>query len=252
MEYKVMLETFEGPLDLLLYLIEKAQIDIYEIPINEITDQYLDYIKKMGELDLEITSDFLVMAATLLEIKSKMLLPSTKEDVNLKQLEIEEADPRTELVNKLIEYKKYKNVAIRLKDLEEIQKKIFYKPKEDFALYSSKEEKLEDMNIEQLAQAYKKLFRKRTKNRTFIITKIQNEEYTLKECINKIKNILKLKKRIKFSQLFKGKPNRREIVSTFLSLLELVKNKYICAYQRNNFDDILISKLDEEGDCTNG
>ncbi len=252
MEYKVMLETFEGPLDLLLYLIEKAQIDIYEIPINEITDQYLDHIKKMGELDLEVTSDFLVMAATLLEIKSKMLLPSKEKNMDLEQLEIVEADPRMELVNKLIEYKKYKNAASKLKNLEEVQKKIFCKPKEDFAFYSVKEEKLDNMDLDQLVQAYRKLFRKNIKNRSFNISKIQNEEYTLKECINKIKNILKFKKKIKFSQLFRGKPSRREVVSTFLSLLELVKNKYIHAYQRNNFEDILISKLDEEGECTNG
>jgi len=248
MEYKVMLETFEGPLDLLLYLIEKAQIDIYEIPINEITDQYLNYIKKMGELDLEITSDFLVMAATLLEIKSKMLLPSKEKDLYSEQLEIVEADPRIELVNKLIEYKKYKNAANKLKVLEDVQRKIFCKPREDFVLYSSKEERLENMNIDQLAEAYNRLFRKSIKKRLFNISKIQNEEYSLKECINKIKNMLGLKKRIRFSQLFKGKPNRREVVSTFLSLLELIKSKYIYAYQENNFEDILISKSDEEGE----
>ncbi len=252
MEYKVILESFEGPLDLLLYLVDKAQIDIYEIPINEITDQYMDYLKKMGELDLEITGEFLVMAATLLEIKSKMLLPNRDTESDIQQLEIEEADPRKELVKKLIEYKKYKIAAEKLGNLERIQSKVFCKPKEDFNLYSQKCDKLEEMNIEQLIKAYRKLAKKVIKKSYINIGQIQNEEYSLKKCIMKIKSILQFKKRINFNQLFNGKPSRKEIVSTFLSLLELIKNKYVKVYQKNNFEDILISKLDEEGDCTNG
>lgn len=252
MEYKVILETFEGPLDLLLYLIDKAQIDIYEIPINEITDQYLDYIKKMGELDLEITSEFLVMAATLLEIKSKMLLPTEEKALDAEQLEIVEVDPRIELVKRLIEYRKYKQVANKLRELEKIQLKVFCKPKEDYNIYYSKEVKLDNMDIYKLSDAYKKLIRKKANKGSFKIRQIQTEEYSLKKCIRKIKSILKFKKRIKFSQLFQGRPNKKEVISTFLSLLELIKDKYISAYQSNSFSDILISKLDEEGDCTNG
>jgi len=252
MEYKVILETFEGPLDLLLYLVDKSQIDIYEIPINEITDQYMDYLKKMGELDLEITGEFLVMAATLLEIKSRMLLPSKDKSSDVQQLEIEEADPRNELVRKLVEYKKYKLAAEKLGNLEMIQSKVYCKPKEDFAFFSSKNDKLEEMSIEQLIKAYKKLAKKATKKAVTNVVQIEQEEYSIKKCIMKIKDILRLKRRINFSQLFNKKPTRREVVSTFLSLLELIKDKYITVYQKNNFEDILISKLDEEGDCPNG
>lgn len=248
MEYKVILETFEGPLDLLLYLIDKAQIDIYEIQINEITDQYLNYLKQMGELDLEITSEFLLMATTLLEIKSRMLLPAKEKEFDGQQLEIEEADPRMELIKKLIEYKKYKHAASKLQELEGVQKRVFYKPKEEFVLSLIKDDKLEEMNIEQLINSYMKVIKKKLNKSSFNIRQIQNEEYSLKRCITKIKNILTFKKKIKFSQLFKGKPDRREVVSTFLSLLELIKSKYISVQQNNNFDDILISKLEEEGD----
>ena len=124
MEYKIILESFEGPMDLLIHLIDKAEIDIYDIPINEITEQYIKYITKMEELDLEVTSEFLVMAATLLEIKSRMLLPPIKKETDGDQLEMEEIDPRLELVRRLVEYKKYKHVSKELQSLEETQKKI--------------------------------------------------------------------------------------------------------------------------------
>src|SRR5574344_16979 len=119
MDYKIMIDVFEGPMDLLLHLIEKAEIDIYDIPINLIAEQFLDYIRQMEELNLDITSDFLVMAATLLEIKSKMLLPKDKvpEDESF----VEEEDPRMELVSRLVEYKKYKDAAEELRLMETIQ-----------------------------------------------------------------------------------------------------------------------------------
>jgi len=110
MEYKISIDIFEGPMDLLLHLIDKAEIDIYDIPISLITEQFIDYLHKMDELNLEVTSDFLVMAATLLEIKSKMLLPQKEKNTG-DQLETEDIDPRAELVKRLVEYKKYKSVS---------------------------------------------------------------------------------------------------------------------------------------------
>lgn len=124
MEYKIVLESFEGPMDLLLHLIEKAKIDIYDIPINEITEQYLAYLSKMEELDLEVTSDFLIMASTLLEIKSKLLLPQPKKEKSEDDTE-DEGDPRLELVKKLVEYKKYKEVTVTFRQLENIQNKVY-------------------------------------------------------------------------------------------------------------------------------
>jgi segregation and condensation protein A len=243
MEYKIILESFEGPMDLLLHLIEKAQIDIYDIPINEITEQYIDYITKMEELDLEITSEFLVMASTLLEIKSKMLLPNTNKEEGIEQLEMEEVDPRLELVRRLVEYKKYKYASQKLRSFEEIQKKVYYKPKEEISSFIDEDNELEEMDLKELVKALKNLLIKNKKHKNPIdINEIQKEEYTLDECIGKIKEELKEKEKIKFSNLFEANWDRKKIVVTFLSLLELIRMKYITIYQEDNFSDIIINR----------
>ncbi|GFN35421.1 segregation and condensation protein A [Tepidimicrobium xylanilyticum] len=248
MGYKIVLKTFEGPMDLLLHLIEKAQIDIYDIPINEITEQYLDYISKMEELDLEVTSDFLIMASTLLEIKSKLLLPQTKKGANEEMSEEDDDDPRLELVRKLVEYKKYKEVTNRFRQLEDIQNKVYYKPQEDLSPFVDKTDFLEQMELKDLVKALNNIVRKRYgDNSSIILNEIQKEEYTLDDSIAKMKEILKHNKKIKFSQLLGKTFNRKEIVVTFLSLLELIRIKYIKIYQENNFDDIIITKNDKEG-----
>jgi segregation and condensation protein A len=248
MGYKVVLEFFEGPMDLLLHLIDKAQIDIYDIPINRITEQYMDYINKMEELDLEVTSEFLVMASTLLEIKSKMLLPQVKKENHGEQLEMEELDPRLELVRRLVEYKKYKYVSQELRGFEETQKKVYYKPKEELSYYVEEDKELEEMDLDELVKVLNKLLIKNKNNQGSInINEIQKEEYTLDECIEKIKEKLNEKEVIKFSSLFDASSNRKEIVVTFLSLLELIRMKYITIYQEDNFSDIIISRREEKG-----
>ena len=248
MKYKVILETFEGPMDLLLHLIEKAQIDIYDIPINEITEQYISYITKMEELDLEVTSEFLVMAATLLEIKSKLLLPQIKNEDGDEQLKMEEMDPRLELVEKLVEYKKYKLASTKFRDLENIQSKVYYKPQEDLSYFADEENNLEQMDLQELVKVFSNLLAKKKKmDVSFKINEIQKEEYTLDECIAKIKKALQEKKNIKFSTLLGESPNRREIVVTFLSLLELIRTKNIRIYQKDNFSDIIIIGISKEG-----
>ena len=248
MGYKVVLEFFEGPMDLLLHLIDKAQIDIYDIPINRITEQYMDYINKMEELDLEVTSEFLVMASTLLEIKSKMLLPQVKKENHGGQLEMEELDPRLELVRRLVEYKKYKYVSQELRGFEETQKKVYYKPKEELSYYVEEDKELEEMDLDELVKVLNKLLIKNKNNQGSInINEIQKEEYTLDECIEKIKEKLNEKEVIKFSSLFDASSNRKEIVVTFLSLLELIRMKYITIYQEDNFSDIIISRREEKG-----
>ncbi|WP_025641171.1 segregation and condensation protein A [Schnuerera ultunensis] len=248
MDYKIVLETFEGPMDLLLHLIDKAQIDIYDIPINEITEQYLDYIARMEELDLEITSDFLLMAATLLEIKSKLLLPQKNNKDEDEQLKMDDVDPRLELVKKLVEYKKYKLASTKFRNLEKVQNKVYYKPQEDLSYFINEEEDLEQMDLKELVKAFNNILEKRTKTQTSLkINEIQKEEYTLDECIEKIKDSLKEKKSVKFSTLIGENPNRKEIVVTFLSLLELIRTKYIRIYQEDNFSDIIIYENDKEG-----
>ncbi len=246
MEYKIILESFEGPMDLLLHLIDKAEIDIYDIPINEITEQYLDYITKMEELDLEITSDFLLMAATLLEIKSKMLLPQFDRKDG-EQLEMEEADPRLELTKRLIEYKKFKYISRELKEYEEIQRKVFYKPKEDLSLFTEESEHLKPMDLDELVKAFNDVLAKSKNSEVIIdVDKIQREEYTLDECMENIKEKLRNKREIKFQHLFDKKVDRQEIIVTFLSLLELIKMKYVIVYQEKNFSNIIIRKREKE------
>ncbi|WP_416197938.1 MAG: Segregation and condensation protein A [Sporanaerobacter sp.] len=242
MEYKIVLNAFEGPLDLLLHLIERAKVDIYDIPISEITNQYMGYLSQMNELDLGIASEFLVMASTLLEIKSKMLLPS-KVDNSTDQLEMEEIDPRVDLVKKLVEYKKYKKIAEELKIHEEIQNKVFYKPREDMSYYAEEELDLEEMNLEQLVDVLNNVLRKREKkNKTIDIDEIERDEITIEESIDNLKNLLESKHKIKFSQLFDDAATRSDIIVTFLSILELAKQKYILIRQYKNFDDIILIK----------
>ncbi len=242
MEYKIVLETFEGPLDLLLHLIEKAKVDIYDIPISDITDQYMLYLDNMKELDLEIASEFIVMASTLLEIKSKMLLPAKNNTNDNIQMEMEETDPRAELVRRLIEYKKYKKVAEEFKIQELNQNKVFYKPKEEFA-YTKEDVELENLDLDELVKVLNKVLSKKNKKvKPINIDEIQREEVTLEECIKKIKYELEIKNKILFSELFDENSNRTEIIGIFISILELIKSKYLKVRQEKNFSDIVIIK----------
>ena len=253
MKYKIKLDTFEGPMDLLLHLIEKARINIYDIPINEITEQYLDYLAKMEEMDLEITSEFLVMAATLLEIKSKLLLPKPKMESDIEQMKMEEMDPRFELVRSLVEYKKFKYASQKLRDYEEIQSKVYYKPKEDLSEFMEEDTDLIEMDLDKLVTIFKKLILKNNdKENILMFTEINREEYTIEECTIRIKNKLKENKKIKFCDLFNTDTCINEIITVFLSILELVKNKYIAIYQKKNFDEIFIKRINEEGDAVDG
>lgn len=253
MGYKIVLDTFEGPMDLLLHLIERSQIDIYDIPINEITEQYLDYLAKMGEMDLEITSEFLLMAATLLEIKSKLLLPVQKNKDDAEQLEMEQLDPRYDLVKSLVEYRKYKYASNKLRDFEEIQSKVYYKPKEDLSDFINEDDDLIEMDLDKLVVVFKKLMLKgKISEKTIKLNEIERDDYTLEECISRIKSRLRKNRVIRFCELFNCNSTRNEIISIFLSLLELVKDKYIAIYQKKNFDEILIKRLKEEGEEING
>lgn len=242
MSYKVVLQKFEGPLDLLFHLIEKSEVDIYDIPIAEITDQYIDYLNKMEKFDLDITSEFLVMAATLLEIKSKMLLPKTKEEG--KQLEFDEADPREELVKKLLEYKKFKQVAKELKMIGELNNKVFYKHKEEIEMFvNSKELSLEELSLGDLVKIFNKMIEKKLKKKVDItLREIKRDEITIEESMEKILGLLKYNNSISLIDLFDYNMSKSYIVVTFLSILELIKLKLVKVIQKYNFDDIIIKK----------
>lgn len=247
MDYKIMIDAFEGPMDLLLHLIDKAEIDIYDIPINHIAEQFLEYIRHMEELNLDVTADFLVMAATLLEIKSKMLLPNKITSDNM-QMEMEELDPRAELVRRLVEYKKYKNIAVELRLFEIMQSKVYYKPKEDLTDYETDEIQLEGLNIEKLLKSLSNIIEKRSKvDRVLDINEIQREEYTLEKCIKDIKTKLHRENKIIFSSLLGDDSTKKEIITFFLSILELIRMKYINVIQKEDFSDLIISRRINEG-----
>lgn len=239
------LETFEGPLDLLLHLIDKAEIDIHQISISEITDQYLAYLNSMQELELEITSEFLVMAATLLSMKSKQLLPKPpvieiEDDYNYYE---EEEDPRDELIRKLIEYRKYKGIAEHLHDKEWERSLIFSKEPEDLSPFMPEvlENPVKGLHAADLIAVFQKAIRKAVKRNT--VARIQRDEISVKDRIREVVGVLESQGkggRVLFSKLLHEEMHRHEIVVTFLAVLELMKMKQIVCYQNKLFDDIVM------------
>lgn len=239
MEYRIVVDAYEGPLDLLLSLIKQAEIDIYDIPINVITEQFLDYIAQMEDLNLDVTSEFLVMASTLLEIKSKMLLP--KEKIIQDGIEVE-VDPREELVKRLLEYKLYKEAAENLKASEAIESKAYYKPQEDLSEYTNDDDLFGELDLDSLVKAISNIiYRKGINSNLIDIGEITREEYTLDMCIENIRFKLKSFFRIKFTDLI-NYSTKEEIITYFLSLLELTRLKEVFVYQNEAFSDIIIEK----------
>lgn len=236
-KYEVILESFEGPLDLLYHLIEKEKVDIYDIPISEITDQYIEHINAMKEFDLEVTSEFLIMASTLIEIKSKMLLPKVKKE----ELEDEDcSDPREELVRKLIEYKKYKEASLELKDREDTYKKIYYKAREEIEYYEE-ELDLEGVDLSKLMQLYESILERGLDiSEDIEFEEIKRDELTIEESIRDVLYVLKLKGEIKFEELFEVDSTKSVIVTTFLAILELIKQRSISIKQTDNFSEIFV------------
>jgi len=232
MAIKIALPLFEGPLDLLLHLIKQNKIDIYDIPISLITKQYLEYLELMKELDLEIASEFLLMAATLIYIKSQMLLPKPEQNN-------EEEDPRLELVEKLVEYEKFKEISNKLKE-----RYIFWS--KAFTRKTAQEEEffIQDLNIFDLISALKKLLDK-PEPRIYI----PKDTIKVEDKIKEILKILQEKKTITFEELFYAQSlneiSRIEIIVTFLALLELLRLKIVRVYQELPFGKILIN-LEEE------
>ncbi|MFS0863496.1 segregation/condensation protein A [Fredinandcohnia sp. 179-A 10B2 NHS] len=244
--YNVKIDTFEGPLDLLLHLINRLEIDIYDIPVSEITEQYLFYIHTMKELQLDIASEYLVMAATLLAIKSKMLLPKQEEELLDEEIDMDyEEDPREELMNRLIEYRKYKEAAEDLKVLEEERSQIFTKPPSDLSEYAKdiSVDRSLDVNLYDMLGAFQKLLR-RKKLQKPLSTRITRQEIPIEKRMEEIvKELRGFKGKKKFTDLFPYH-DKNHIVVTFLAILELMKNNMIFIEQQNNFSDIFISSLE--------
>ncbi|MCT4594687.1 MAG: segregation/condensation protein A [Anaeromicrobium sp.] len=246
MALNLKLETFEGPLDLLFHLIEKAKVDIYDIPIFNITQQYIEYIDQMKKFDLEITSEFLVMASTLMEIKSKMLLPNKKET----QLELDlEEDPRQELILKLVEYKKFKEAALSLKDRQNLYKKIFYKEQEQIDEYIIKDvyDPL-DLELCILKEAFQNILKRKKKEESINIDIqiLKREEITIEDKLKYIRGKLQSRAQIEFEELFSDFYTKTELVVTFLAILELIKLKVIRVKQDKAFEKIHLRKVSKE------
>lgn len=241
MDYKFVINDFEGPLDLLLHLIKISEVDIYDIQIEEITKQYLDFIQSMEDMNLTIASEYLVMASELIELKSKLLLPSNKD---LGEDEYEE-DPRENLINRLLEYKKYKDMVDTFKELEEERKDIFTKEPVDLSEFKDIETiNNGDITLEDLVNALNN-FLKRKEDEKPIQTKITKKELSVKDRTNEIRNILKKKKKVSFFDLFEIK-TREYVVVTFLSILEMAKRGELNIIQEDNFNEIVVNLKEGE------
>lgn len=242
MALSVKLEAFEGPLDLLLHLIEKNKVDIYDIPISEITEQYLEYIRDLSG-DMNVMSEFLVMAATLIDIKCRMLLPA---EVNE---EGEEQDPRAELVEKLLEYKMYKYMSLELKDRQLDAAKNLYRDKQipaEVAAYRppvNYEELIGDMTLNQLHELFLSILKKQENKIDPIRSTygtIVKEEIDIDVKTFYVEDFARKHKTFSFRKLLEKQSSKMEVIVTFLIILEMMKTGKITILQENIFDDIMI------------
>lgn len=236
MDYKFVINDFEGPLDLLLHLIKTSEMSIYDIKIEKITKQYLDFINSMENMNLSIASEYLVMASELIEIKSRMLLPNKKD---MDEDEYEE-DPRENLINRLIEYKKYKDMIDTFKVLEEERQDIFTKEPINLSEYRTEAVTNDGgLSLDDLLNALNN-FLKRKEDERPISTKITKKEISVKDRTVQIRNILSKKKKVSFYDLFEIK-TKEYVVVTFLSILEMAKYGEINIVQEGNFDNIVVN-----------
>lgn len=234
MNYKIHLEKFEGPLDLLLYLIKKNDIDIYDIPIATITDQYMEYIEMMKMLDLDVVGDFLVMAATLMQIKSRMLLPPDPLSAQ------ETVDPRQELVDRLKEYEQFKTIAEELKTKELQRQNLFTRMVDEEKMNEIKEDSQEVLFeatlfdlINALSQALKHVPDKSD-------YQVSQEEYNIDDKIHSLLHLLVERSRLSLMELFRRASGKSEIICIFIAVLELIRLKEIVVLQQRQFEDIEI------------
>lgn len=244
MAIPVKLEAFEGPLELLLHLIDKNKVDIYDIPIAEITEQYLDYVRSMEKQDMDIMSEFLVMAATLIDIKCRMLLPKEVNEDG------EEEDPRAELVQKLLEYKMYKYMSFELRDKQVDAEKNMYRKQilpEEVAAYRQPiiyEELIDGMTLNKLHVIFKTIVKKQADKIDPVRSQygnIERDEIDMDAKALYVEAIAKEHKRFSFLSLMEKQSSKMEMIVTFLVILELMKVGKISIWQEDIFDDIIIT-----------
>ncbi len=235
--YEVKLETFQGPLDLLLHLIQKNEMDIYDIPIAEITRQYLEYLDLMKALDLEVASEFLVMAATLLQIKSRSMLPAPAPE----EIEFVEG-AREELVRQLLEYKRFKEAAEKLRALEMEREKIFFREADQREL-ENKEYTIEASLFDLLSALRDVLSRFPDEP-----MEISEEDITVEDKMDQIMTLLSEREELSFNRIFSELASKREVIVTFLAILELIRIHRLIAYQATMFGDIILRKRKADDD----
>jgi segregation and condensation protein A len=233
MEYEVRIDAFEGPLDLLLHLIKESKMDIMNIEIEVITDQYIKFLNEQEKMNLEISSEYLVLASELLEIKSKLLIPNNKvEDSE------DEIDPREELINRLLEYEAYKNITKVLQEKELLRKDIYTKYPENISNYIPENKEIHsDVSLDDLINAFQKYYQRKIDNKP-LNTKVTLKEISVSSRRSDIRRVLKKKGKVSFFELFPVS-SREYIVATFLAILEMAKNRELKITQNDTFDDII-------------
>ena len=251
MSYRVKLNVFEGPFDLLVYLIEHAEMSIYDIQISEIVKQYMEHVKAMQITDVNVSSEFMVLAAALLEIKSKMLLPRAVPEEG--SAEVAE-DPRTQLVAKLLEYKKFKRISEMLEACEEHTAKILEKPQEDLAAYTGEPDEYLSLDLKQFAAAFASFIEKKQRIEAVRkqYTRIQRERATTENRISYIASKIRQKigKIFDFRELIPDKKDRYDVVVSFISVLEMAKERVVNVRQKVTYGNIEIESGERinEGD----
>ena len=243
MSYKVSLQAFEGPFDLLVYLIENAQMDIFDLRISEITNQYLAYIEEMKAMDVNVATEFMVLAATLIDIKSRMILPRTTIEGEI----ILEEDPRSELVERLMEYKKYKKGAEILQEREEAMCGVYEKPQEDISEYLNQPDEYLSLDIKKFASAFDLFLRKKKREEDVRAhyTRIEREKATMESRMIFIKDrflsaFKRGVKKLSLKSLIPDKKDRYDVVVTFVSVLQMMRERYLDAEQNSIYGEITI------------
>jgi segregation and condensation protein A len=232
MSYRIKLAVFEGPLDLLLHLIKKEEVDIYDIPVARITDEYLQYLNLLETMNLDVAGEFLVMAATLTHIKSRMLLPPSED-----QTEEPDEDPRADLVQQLVEYQRYRGAALALGERSVLSRDVFRRDPAAPETDQGDGVRLRDVTVGDLLEAFREVM-ERALRESF--HEIVTEEVSVDECVALIERRMAVDGALRFRDLFAGAPSRRRLVATFLALLELVKRQAIRARQDDEAGEILL------------
>lgn len=246
MSYKIKLRTFEGPFDLLVYLIENARMNIYDINISEITASYMAYLDAMKELDVNVGSEFMLLAAQLIEIKTRMLLPR----INSTGDEVVDEDPRKELVKRILEYKRFKECAGMLQDKEEESMEIYEKPKEDISVYTGTPDEYLDLDMEKFVRAFNIFIHKKQKldevRRRYV--RIRREKENAENRMRYIENVFRVsaKTSVPFRDLVVDMKDKYDVALSFTSLLEMMKAGKLGATQERRYGEITVTKL--EGD----